>query len=279
MTVGAEGGPHKAPCFLGKGLLVGRGHTVLSWGLSSSVEPFIPRCLGEKDQPGISGGSGRSAELGCVSPVPGSRSRHPVPSARVAPERRPNLRCLCSAGAVLGDPSSPIGHLLDRDLACLRPSSAEALASSPLTGEEASLRQVRPVSPPVWMGSGWMTRPRSGHRGLLPGVEGARSWHECLVAGWDVTALDFPWLGSSGSGAACPWKGLRRGLRCRSLSAGEGWRAFSEAPLRSGRRLCIQAAIEDTCERLDERIFLSVLFVFRKRWKHLHTWQRGWGGG
>lgn len=132
-------------------------------------------------------------------------------------------------GLKAGDTSSPIGHGFDQDLTRLRLSSAEALASSPLTCE-ASLRQGRPASPPVWMGSGWMTRPRSGCRGLLPGVEGARSWHEWLEAGLDVTALDFPLLGSSGSGAACPWKGLRRGVRCRSLEHWRGLEGFQRGP-------------------------------------------------
>lgn len=82
--------------------------------------------VGEKDQPGISGGRGSSAEPGCVLPVPGSQSRHLVSLAQMAPGQRMKeqiygglLLCVhCSGrqGSKTRDTSSPVLRLLDKNI-------------------------------------------------------------------------------------------------------------------------------------------------------------------
>lgn len=133
------------------------------------------------------------------------------------------VHCSGRQGSKTRDTPSPVLHLLDKNIPCLRRSSAEGLPISLLTCR-GSVRQVRPVPSPVCVGRGWMTHPRSCHRGLLPRMEGAQSWHESLEAGLDVTALDFPLPSSSGYEACCPWKGLTIGTCCLNLSTWEAWK-------------------------------------------------------
>lgn len=165
-------GARKAPCFLGTGLLVGRVYpsALLGASVSSSpsIQPSIFKSLGGKDQPGISG-----AGEGCARAEPGCRPPncvHLVPSSKVAPGRRrkeqiySGLGFLCTSSGRQGlktqGSSPPIVHLLDEDTSCRGLPSTEGPPVS-LPGYKASVRPVRPLSSPVWTGTGWMTHPRS----------------------------------------------------------------------------------------------------------------------